>query len=366
MFAPPPPPPGGVPGGIGAITAVLMRELAQCPEVAFASPARKEDSGRFGIRRGVLNIVRLVRETARVRRGGTVLIFSSAGFSFWEKCLWSLVVRSMGRAAAVVMVAGDFPSYFATLGSTLQAVARSVFRGAHVTIGAQSPAWRDYFRATFRDTRVECVSTSVDREFFEPRVRSTDPGAVVRLLYVGWVTEAKGILDLLDAIAIVAAHPTQAFQLRLVGPIFGGLERWQAEVDQRGIGAMVTLAGSVDHRADLLREYRSADIFVFPSHFEGFPQALVEAAAVGLPCIGSHVGGIPDILDDGHAGIIVSAHSPGEIAAALLTLLRDSDTRAAMGRALRQHAVDEYSREACAASYLQMLGIQTRATSGSQ
>ena len=343
-----------------------MRELAHCTEIAFASPVRKEESGQFGIRRGVVNIARLVRETAQVRLGGTVLIFSSAGFSFWEKCLWSLVVRMMGRAVAVVMVAGDFPDYFASLRPPLQALARVLFRGGRFTIGAQSPTWRDYFRTTFPETHVECVSASVDREFFEPHNGSADPDVDIRVLYVGWITEAKGILDLLDAIAIVAANSSQAFQLRLVGPILGGIQRWQTEVGMRGIGAITTLVGSVDHRADLLREYRAADVFVFPSHFEGFPQALVEAAAVGLPCIGTRVGGIPDILDNGRAGIIVSAHAPKEIAVALRTLLGDNEMRVALGKALRQHALDEYSHETCATSYLQLLGMQSQSTDASR
>src|SRR4051812_36981129 len=97
IFAPPPPPPGGVPGGIASITAVLMRELAGRSEIRFMAPVRKEEGRGLGIWRGIRNLWRLARGTWGVRRGANVLIFSSAGPSFWEKCAWSVLVRVLGR-----------------------------------------------------------------------------------------------------------------------------------------------------------------------------------------------------------------------------------------------------------------------------
>ncbi len=358
VFAPPPPPPGGVPGGIGAITAILMRELGPRAEIGFASPLRKEESGRLGIRRGLVNAARLVRETGRICRHGTVLFFSSAGFSFWEKCAWSLIVRLMGRRVSIVMVAGDFPNFFTSLSGPARHVAQIMLSGGRVTIGAQSGKWEHYFRETFPRTPIERVSASVDREFFELNKQVKSEDGALHILYVGWITEAKGVLDLLDAAAIVLSGVTRPFHLQLVGPLLDGEARWQREIDKRSLSMHTTLAGSVDNRADLLREYQAADIFVFASHFEGFPVALLEAAAVGLPCIGTRVGGIPDILDDGRAGIIIPAHATGELAAALRTMIMDDERRAAMGEKLRMHALREYTPDACATSYLRLLGIE--------
>ena len=359
VFAPPPPPPGGVPGGISAITAVLTRELGHRGDVYFQAPVGKERSGTFGVRRGLINIMRLVRATVLVHRGDTVLVFSSAGFSFWEKCLWSVVVRVMGRAVAVVMVDGNFPHFFESLAAPLQSLARQVFSGAQFTIGVQSPAWQQYFRQTFPRARVERVSASVDREFFESRPANESNGEALRVLYVGWIIEAKGVCDLLDAIVIVAAESPRPFHVRLVGPLLGGDDRWHHELEQRHLGALVTLAGTIHHRAELVREYQTADIFVFPSHAEGFPVALVEAVAVGLPCIGSRVGGIPDILDEGRAGLIVPACAPVQLAAALRHLLENDAARVALGDAAKRHAQQEYTHEECASTYLRLLGIRT-------
>ena len=358
IFAPPPPPPGGVPGGIGAITSVLMREFEAHPEIAFSSPVPKEATGRFGLRRGITNIVRLIRGSARVRRDGTVLMFSSAGASFWEKAVWSLVVRAMGRSAAVVMVAGDFPEYFASLPLLMRAVARTMLSSRSLMIGAQSSTWLQYFRTTFPRASIATVSASADREFFEPYPRLPSPDGYVRVLYVGWITVTKGVIDVLDAAVIAAASSPRSFRLRLVGPTLGDSARWQAELDARGLGSIVTMVGSVSSREALLGELRAADIFVFPSHFEGFPQALVEAAAAGLACIGTRVGGVPDILNYGSAGILVSPKAPEELAEGLVRLLGDAEMRSTLAAALKQHALTTYSHEACASSYLDLLRLR--------
>jgi glycosyltransferase involved in cell wall biosynthesis len=357
IFAPPPPPPGGLPGGIAAITAMLMRELGERGDTIFASPVRKEHSGQLGLRRAAVNIARLISATRRIDRRSSVLVFSSAGFSFWEKCVWSLVVRSTGRTVAIVMVDGNFPRYFAGLPSPLRWLARMIFRGRGFVLGAQSPSWRQYYREIFPAARVEQVTASADREFFEPRPLRPENIAGLRVLYVGWIIEAKGVLDLLDAAALVAVRSTRRFHVRLVGPVLDDIGRWQGEIDRRGLAAIVALAGSVNDRASLIAEYRAADVFVFPSHFEGFPVALVEAAAVGLPSVGTRVGGVPDILDDGRAGLVVAPHAPEELAVALRTLIEDDHTRAILGAALAEHARQFYMYDACGRSYLRLLGL---------
>ena len=355
VFAPPPPPPGGIPGGIATITALLMRELGHRPDLLFASPLRKEEEGRFGLRRAVINLVRLAGALRELSADGTVLFFASSGLSFWEKCLWATLVRATGRRVAVVMVDGNFPRFHDALASPLRWLARNVFRGAGVTLAAQSPSWARYYSGVFPDTRIEIVSASVDREFFLPRSRR-ESAPVVRILYVGWIIEGKGVIDLLDAASLLA-RGARAFELRLVGPMFAGRERWHAEIQRRGLQDIAVLAGSMDSRADLLREYHAADIFVFPSHFEGFPVALLEAAALGLPCVGTQVGGIPDILDEGRAGLLVPARAPGALAAAVESLLGDERAREMLGERLREHAERSYTHEACAASYLRVLHL---------
>jgi glycosyltransferase involved in cell wall biosynthesis len=73
----------------------------------------------------------------------------------------------------------------------------------------------------------------------------------------------------------------------------------------------------------------AADLFVLPSRTEGLPRALVEAMARGLPCVGSAVGGIPELLDDSE---LVPAGDPAFLAAKMHEVLRDPARMETMSR----------------------------------
>jgi glycosyltransferase involved in cell wall biosynthesis len=68
-------------------------------------------------------------------------------------------------------------------------------------------------------------------------------------------------------------------------------------VARLNLGHVVEFVGSLPPGESVYRELRKADLFVLPSRTEGLPRALIEAMAVGLPCIATGVGGIPELLD---------------------------------------------------------------------
>jgi glycosyltransferase involved in cell wall biosynthesis len=110
-------------------------------------------------------------------------------------------------------------------------------------------------------------------------------------------------------------------------------------VREGGLDARVTFAGRVDDVEDWLR---ASDVFAFPSIFEALGISLVEAAACGLPCVGSRTGGIVDVIEDGQSGRLVPPGDADALAAALRELLADPARRAAMGEAARRVAVQRF------------------------
>ena len=84
---------------------------------------------------------------------------------------------------------------------------------------------------------------------------------------------------------------------------------------------------------------------------EGFGIAFVEAAAFGVPAVGSRSGGIPDAVVDGETGILVPEESPLDLADALTFLYRKPDIRKEMGRAARERARRDFSPRAIAARF---------------
>jgi len=353
LFAPLPPPVGG----ITSITAMLRRELGDNPEVLFVQPVPKTTSWKRVVR-PLISASRLVRGTVKVRRAGRVVFFCSSRASFWDKCSWAAMVVLLRRTAVMVMVAGDFPESFARSPRIARAVAHWLFRRKSVIVAAQSASWETVYRGIFPHTIVTRVGATVDPEFFEARDPECTAGRTLRVLFVGWIIEDKGIVDLLDAIEHIAPSLAGRVHVRLVGPLFDRDAFWQAEIKRRGIMGIVDFAGAVSTRAEVLREYHLADAFIFPSHFEGFPVALLEATAVGLPCVATNVGGVSDILDSGRAGLIVPPRCPSALAEALLALTSESLLRERLGTAAASHSRESFSLAACVESYERVLGIR--------
>jgi glycosyltransferase involved in cell wall biosynthesis len=110
------------------------------------------------------------------------------------------------------------------------------------------------------------------------------------------------------------------------------------------IGTYVEFRGALPVGEEIRRVLDSADVFVLPSRVEGLPRALIEAMARGLPCIGSNVGGIPELLS---AAEMVPADDPPALAAAISALARDSARMAALSSE-NWHKALEYRNEVLA------------------
>jgi len=350
IFASLPPPAGGV----ASIVAMLHQSLGQRQDLLFASPLPKGKGAWNGMRRGISNLWKLLWAIQSVAPGGRLLFFSSAGYSFYEKLFWAGLALLFGRKSAIAMVDGNFPHFWHTRPHWLRQFVGWWLRVAAVRLGAQSPGWAEYYRRVFPGGDVQVFAATVAQRFLSQASPCVSQKALV--LYVGWVIPEKGLLDLLDALVQVRKSVPDA-KLRLVGPLFGREVFWQDQVKLRGLGDAVDMVGPVYDQNRLIHEMCEASVFVLPSHAEGMPVALLEAMALGVPCLGSNVGGIPDLLALGEAGKIVEPHAPAQLANALVEFLTDAQLRERLGRAAFERVRMHYSAEAFAHSYLQLLDI---------
>jgi glycosyltransferase involved in cell wall biosynthesis len=139
---------------------------------------------------------------------------------------------------------------------------------------------------------------------------------------VGNLAAKKDQASLLQAVAtLTAQHPNLRLVLIGSGPLEAMLRR---QADDLGLGPRVIWAGSRDDVPLLLPAF---DLFVLSSRHEGLSIALIEALATGLPCVATNVGGIPEVVDDGHDGILVHPGQPEALAAAMNRVLTDDDLR---------------------------------------
>lgn len=140
------------------------------------------------------------------------------------------------------------------------------------------------------------------------------------------LSEGSGVLDLIDAIAILRDRRSEGIRATIVGE--GELEQdMRAQIALLGLDNCVTLLGSNDDGSELLPLMRSHAVMALPYTVlpgggrDGVPAVLLEAMAVGLPVVSTGVAGISEVLEDGWTGRLVSPHDPKWLAGAVETLL---------------------------------------------
>ena len=178
---------------------------------------------------------------------------------------------------------------------------------------------------TAYSTWYSSVVLTEDQIAAAPRQQRPWPGPFV-IVFVGTLAQLYKAPDvLLRAVAICLSAGADV-TLRIVGD---GRHRRELEAlaEQLGIAARTVFVGELATRAAVVAELDRADLFVLPSHQEGLPRALIEAMARGLPCLGSTVGGIPELLDGED---VIEPGNVEELAALMLKVLRDRTRREAM------------------------------------
>jgi glycosyltransferase involved in cell wall biosynthesis len=121
------------------------------------------------------------------------------------------------------------------------------------------------------------------------------------------------------------------------GPLRDSLTSLSREL---GVDRHITFLG---RRTDVRCLLELADIFVFPSLFEGLGGALVEASGAGKPCVASRVGPIPEVVEHERSGLLVPSQSPEALAQAICRLVNDPELAQAMGRRGKQIAAEKFS-----------------------
>jgi glycosyltransferase involved in cell wall biosynthesis len=167
----------------------------------------------------------------------------------------------------------------------------------------------------------------IDTTGIKPKYGVKEPSIV----YVGRLSSEKGVHTLLDAMSSIPS-----LQLRVIGDGEMKNDLMRYVVDKR-IGN-VTFLGHLD--GDLLNsEIRNAKFVVFPSEcYENNPRVILEAFALGKPVIGSRIGGIPELIDDGKNGLMFQPGDVTQLCTHIKSLASSDEVVAKMGMAAEEFA----------------------------
>lgn len=302
--------------------------------------------------------------------------FSNHRFIFWIYALvqtmvmFSFLKRLRREQFDVVYINNVFPDGWGgvQLAKTLGLPSLLIARGELIIYPKQNPLtalfcrWAleqaSYFLATSEallneayhltnhKLKAQVLYNGVDLSLFQPsnkrsvlRANHYIPINRIILGYVGALTPDKGIPELIRVFARLASQ-------RDIGLLLVGDGTLQKGIHQQLSDFPLILTGQIPHSQ--INEYLNCcDIFVFPSHFEGLPNAVLEAMAVGLPIVSTRVGGIPELveheingflvggqyLDNSHALIQIDEDA---LFTYLMTLIDDIALRLKMGEKSRK------------------------------
>jgi glycosyltransferase involved in cell wall biosynthesis len=236
-----------------------------------------------------------------------VLSIDTTVHDWWAMPAW----RPSGRAAAAIF-------------SPNVALERHAFRSAALTLAWTSWAARAV-RRTAPGAAVVEHHPGIDLTRYRPAPHRDRERP--RVLFVGGRFAEKGGGDLIDALAPELGREVD---LDLVTP---------APVPERE-GVRVHRLGPSDPK--LLDLQQQADLLCLPTYGDAAPWAIVEAMACATPVLSTHVGGIPDLLGDGEAGVLVPHGDVASLRSALQSLLGDAKRRASLGAVARARCEERY------------------------
>lgn len=213
------------------------------------------------------------------------------------------------------------------------------------------------------DIQTEVLPMGVDSSLFhpdknDPRLRERFGITGTFLLYIGRLSEKKGVAFLLKALPILLKKYSD-FKLIIVGT--GELRR-ELEKEAAGLNLQekVIFAGALPNK-ELPSYFASADIFIGPSIIveggdtEGFGLTFVEAAMSGCIVVGTNVGGISDIIQDGETGFLIPEKNSTAIAETLITILQDKQKTIDIQQKARIRMVQKFDWQPISNRYTNIL-----------
>lgn len=216
----------------------------------------------------------------------------------------------------------------------------------------QDAAWMPFMKGRLHVIHNGVAVTSLlprseARARLSPAFVHSYPDAV----WIGTIAElhpTKGLDTLIEAFAAIA------HDLPVVLVIMGDGQEWarlQKLVQIYDLPDRIVLTGFVKEASTHLP---ALDLFVLPSRSEALGYVLLEAGLASLPCIGTRVGGIPEVLEDGVTGVLVPAGKSVALADAISELVKDKGLRARLGTALHTKILNEFSAQTMAEETLSL------------
>jgi glycosyltransferase involved in cell wall biosynthesis len=185
---------------------------------------------------------------------------------------------------------------------------------------------------------VEVIRNGIDLSKFTASVRNPRETDIIRPISVGRIFPQKNYPLLVSAIALLPSKARKRIHLAIAGEGSGeAMADLQRQISAAGLGDCITLLGN---RNDVPALLEGADLLLMSSAWEGFPIALLEATASGLPFVATDVGGCREVADLCGNGVLVTPGDPQALADAIADLIDNPATLQKLSKAAVESAAN--------------------------
>ncbi len=274
--------------------------------------------------------------------------------SFVDKCNTLTLIACMGLEYKVIISERTNPKYY-QIGVVQSFLRRIFYRRAHALV-IQTESLRKWAEHHISDGKIFVIPNALDKNRIADML-NVQPAFFpstfsLRIITMGRLSYEKGHDLLLEAYATISEkYPDWGLEIIGDGPLRVELELLARKL---GIQQKVTFHGQVNNPFGLIK---CADIFVFPSRVEGFPNALLEAMGLGVAVASFNCpSGPADLIRHNENGLLVSPQSISDLSLALERLILDEGNRIRLGENARD-VVNQYSEENIMYRWNQVLSL---------
>ena len=205
---------------------------------------------------------------------------------------------------------------------------------------------------------MEVIPNGVDVDTFRPALshnfsKLNEP---LQLLFVGRFHNQKDVPGLIEKLSLVHKYKKVSFRLTLVGDGPDRI-RVQQAISKGGLEDITTMKGWLEKR-EIIPIYQQSDCFLNLSHYEGFPNTVLEAMSCGLVIVASDIAAHRELIDDKVTGYLVSLDSQEDFSKQLVEVANNQIDREEISRRTRQKVQTNYGWKSVATKYLLLLSKQ--------
>lgn len=317
-------------GGVERLMKSFYDARADFPDISFIALTTASESGPLPIR-----YAKWIGAYLRFLWGCIANRFDIAHInlawrgSTWRKIVYIRTAHLFGVKTVLHLHGSGYDRFYASVSPRKQAAIRKAFERADRVV-VLSDYWRRFVVDTLgTDPKkvAEIANGVAPLARSSPRI-AKPADAPVTILFLGEVGIRKGVPTLIEA----AARPELAgLSWRMIIAGNGDLPAYEADARRLGIADRVTFPGWQDE-ASVARLLEEADVLVLPSEAENQPISILNAMSAALPVVASDVGAIPEMVEDGRSGLLVSPRDPVALATALAELIKNPSERERMGK----------------------------------